>query len=463
MVDRAATGSRSDATSGQAHAAVRAAPLAHLGPGLLAVLLVAVLLAAMVIYARMLELRYVYALAPLFFTQKMQGVALQQAALEQPDLLLLYGSSELQTGAEYQKSEFPYHLFATRPTGFDVFPVGQNNMTSLTILQRLAALGPELRGRQVVISLSPGFFINFSMVAPSAYAFNFSHLQADELVYNSPLSLQLKQAIARRMLQYPKTLDHAPLLRFSLEQLADGSPMSRWRYYAVWPIGELETLVLQLQDHWEMLSLISCPANLTSSTQHLPIEGKSCGPALNPTIQPVPATINWPAFEQHAQQVVRKNNTSNPFGFDDYNWRHRIHSWAATAENARSDKQFRQSLDQGVEWVDMDLMLRTLQELGARPLVLSMPMPGTFYQYLGVSAQSRMLYYQKFRTLASRYPVAERDFADHDLDTDFILDASNHLSAKGWAYYDQVLDAFYHDRLPALAADQKELAFYANR
>ena len=36
------------------------------------------------------------------------------------------------------------------------------------------------------------------------------------------------------------------------------------------------------------------------------------------------------------------------------------------------------------------------------------------------------------------------DFAEHDEDPFFVVNVRSHLSAKGWAYFDRALDAFYH-------------------
>ena len=45
-------------------------------------------------YAQRTEDRYIHAIAPMWWFQKTAGGALQRAALRQPDLLLIYGSSE---------------------------------------------------------------------------------------------------------------------------------------------------------------------------------------------------------------------------------------------------------------------------------------------------------------------------------------------------------------------------------
>lgn len=92
-------------------------------------------------------------------------------------------------------------------------------------------------------------------------------------------------------------------------------------------------------------------------------------------------------------------------------------------------------------------MVRVLRELGAKPLVLSMPIHGSYHDYMGVSVGARGAYYQRLGALMNRYRVPGLDFADHDGDNYFSRDYSAHPSDKGWVYYDRALDAFYHDRL----------------
>src|SRR4029453_9042287 len=48
-------------------------------------------------------------------------------------------------------------------------------------------------------------------------------------------------------------------------------------------------------------------------------------------------------------------------------------------------------------WIDLDLLLRCLATLHARPLVLSMPLGGDFYDHAGVSRSARDEFYTKLR------------------------------------------------------------------
>ena len=104
----------------------------HLASALVAVLAVSAGLAGGTLYARSVEDRSIDALASGDFNQKTQGSVLQVEAFRHPELLPLYGSSELETyQGPYNASEF----FRGFPTGFAVFPVGKPGTTALIILQ----------------------------------------------------------------------------------------------------------------------------------------------------------------------------------------------------------------------------------------------------------------------------------------------------------------------------------------
>src|SRR5271163_3900663 len=159
----------------------------HLAPALTAVILGVAVMAAVGFHARSLEYRSIKALAAdeaiierngKLAPVKNQGTALQQAALDTDCLLPIYGSSELNLQAVYNRPFHATNLFHDQPTGFTVFPVGKAATTCLIILQKLAAVGPALRGRKLVISLSPFWFFERLEAHAPGYAGNFSPLHA---------------------------------------------------------------------------------------------------------------------------------------------------------------------------------------------------------------------------------------------------------------------------------------------
>jgi D-alanine transfer protein len=402
-------------------------PAVHLWATLLAAGLFFALLTSGVRYARGLEAANVHAIAPLEFQLKTQGSAWQRAAFRAGDLLPIYGSSELLV---YQGPFTASELFENYPTGFSVFPLGRGGTTSLITLQSLAALGSELRGRKVVLSLSPSWFFNrLDLIDHEHYPGNFSAQHANDLVFSDQLSLGLRRELAPRLLQNPATLANDPLLQFGLARLADDRSLSLALYWAAWPLGRLHTQIMDLQDHWESLAFLR--------------EASASGLS-EPTRQP--ARPDWDSLKSKSQQQARAHSQSNPWGFDDAVWAENANR-LDNRERTRSTNQFVRMIEEASEWRDLDLLLRGLQELGARPLVLCMPIHGPYYDYLGVNRAGRDVFYRKLRQATAPYGVPTYLFEEHDGDRDFLFDPWSHLNGRGWVFYDQILDAFYHDTL----------------
>src|SRR5204863_10098630 len=123
----------------------------HLTAALVATL---ILLGAVIGAARYAEAREAgaaMAVAADPFPQKDLGRALQVAAAQGPDLLLVYGSSDLNHGGDWRAGP----LFAGAPTGFAAFEVGGKGATPIIYAQRVAALGPTARGTRIALTLSP--------------------------------------------------------------------------------------------------------------------------------------------------------------------------------------------------------------------------------------------------------------------------------------------------------------------
>ena len=369
-------------------------------------LVVAVLFGArMVVVHR--EHATVLSTAPELFPLKNQGLAFQRAAACAPNVLPLYASSEL---TALQVPERANIFFRTAPTGFQVSPVGAGGADSLIILQKIGALGSDLRGKKVAISLSPGWFLNPGPGWLQGYKGNFSLMAASEMVFGTALDFELKRDIASRMLKFPSTLENSPLLEFALKRLASGRWLDRIIFCALWPIGKVQTTVLELQDHFAASNYI----------RH--------------KIKPAP-----------------------PFHQETPDWSKLIESAGATkitdadkAAKASSlgDAAFRNRMNASAAWIDLELLLRTLTRVHASPLLFSMPIAGDLYDRKGVSRSAREDYYIKLRALVQRYHFRLVEFEGHDEDPPFLYRHQSHLTAKGWIYYDRALDDFFHGRAP---------------
>jgi D-alanine transfer protein len=113
------------------------------------------------------------------------------------------------------------------------------------------------------------------------------------------------------------------------------------------------------------------------------------------------------------------------------------------------DASFLRTVKEADEWDDFELLLRTLKEMEARPLLLSMPLHGNFLESTGVSAAARQSYGDRLKALVARYGMPLVYFQQYENDPSFFADNADHPSDRGWVLFDKVLDDFYHDRLKA--------------
>jgi D-alanine transfer protein len=378
-------------------------------------------------YASSLEDKYVHTLAPLELPQTFTGSVVQQAAFRQADLLPVYGSSEMLGGdIPYGASAF----FAAYPTGFNVIEIAKGGNTSLNIAQALAAIGPGLKGKQVVISFTPIIF-SAPKVTDYAYAGNFSRLHAASLAFSPYLGLAVKQKAARRMLEYPDILAKSadPFLSFALQNLAGGTFYNHIMVAVTLPLGQLDTLIIRLQDHYEVWSFLQ---------NH---------PNIDPTTRRQARTIDWETeiAKAGAQQKALANN--NPYGIENTTWIQEYHQVLEISQPGSGDQQYITRINNSEEWGDLAILLEILKELGAQPLIMGRPINGPLSAASGISEKGRQAFYTKLQSLVGVYNMPLVDFQEYTDDPFFSIDESSHSSRKGWAVVDKTLDAFYHGNI----------------
>jgi D-alanine transfer protein len=399
---------------------VRGNGLPHLCAMLLACGVSLALLLAGRVVAVHHEAKSVAAVVPELFPLKNQGLAFQRLCVQTPGVLALYGSSELLGPPGVRAGDF----FRTGPTGFQVSPVGKAGATSLIMLEKLGALGREFHGRKVVISISSSWFA--SGVTSYWYEGNFSPFAVSQLTFDDELDLRLKHDIAARLLEFPHTLEKTPIVEFALRRLASGGWLDAFGFYAVWPLGKLENTIMDLQDHFAALSY------LRRAQKRAPVRR--------------PQNLDWPTLIAKADDAATRAEEYNTSA---------VRSQKQPLPGS-GDAWFRTRMNRAREWSDFELLLRSLTEIDAKPLLINMPLDGGFYDAMGVSAAARRDYYDRIQVLARRYHFALVKFQEHDQDARFLGRGgpqsrqvpSPHLSAKGWMYYNRALDDFYHDRLP---------------
>jgi D-alanine transfer protein len=388
-------------------------------------------------YVLNLSGRYLEAMASIRAPIKSITLTLQRAALASRHTLPLYGSSELYCcGDPYR----PTQLFASQPAGFDVFAIGRAGIGNLVFMEIFGALGHALDGKKLVLLDSPPWFSNTHEVNAASYAGNFSPAIADAFIFDSPVSLALREAAAGQMLAYPETLAGRPLLRAAVQALADPTPLHLAGYYALLPLGRVQSWIERMQD--------------VAETRHF-IRGRK---TMLPNPAPHPRRLRWTAMARRATKIAERRDSTNPFGFPNRTYRvllqhgeianaldvYRSGSTNRDGQLYPAPTEWERSVAGSVHWTDLRLVAAVLRELRAEPFIWSMPMPGFYDNFTVLSRRERQLYYDRWEHELEQLGVPWLDFRDADEDLYFMTDTGAHFSPRGWLFADRALDMFWH-------------------
>jgi D-alanine transfer protein len=388
----------------------------HLRPGLAAMLLFLVLMVAGRLVLGALASRYLYTLAPLAEDVTVTGMSLSREAARHKDVLILLGSSEL----TFQDEFHPAKIFDSQPTGFSVYLIGSGYRQSIHNLLALSALGADIKGKRVVLFVTPTWFTG--SISDTAYRKNFSPVQAYELVYTSPLSPALKQLAARRLLSLGSPGTDDPVLRASLQSLAAGGLWGKTRYGALWPLGRLRLETLRIHDDMAVLNLVW---------------QRGLKPRTRPVVHNPPP--DWAQLLTAAEIQAMQRSTTNEFGIhDNYYTRFLAPRMAQLRNSATSDSWLNSS-----EYADLELVIATLKELHVRPLVISLPVMGRYYDFKGHPVADRQAYYARIRAVGERNGLQVLDFGSREYEMGFMHDPW-HPGWRGAVQIAQAVDEFYH-------------------
>jgi D-alanine transfer protein len=406
---------------------------------MLALTLTIVIARAGQLFAIRLASQNLQAVSPYDLPIKSLSLTFQRAALANNQVLVMYGSSELYCCERTYPSPL---FFGSEPDGFVPFAVGRPGTGDLAFTQMLAAVADELRGRKIVVTASPQWFFFDVGIPDDEYVGNFSPEIADVFTFDSPLSLDLREAVARRMLDYPATLESRPILRHALEDLANPTSLNLLAYGALRPAGRIEAWVQQIRDAYETIKFIQTHADLRANTSMKTNQ------------------FDWINLLTQATDLAASQSTTNPFGIRDDGFSyelsldpplvHAAMKYFCAGQTNRHNEMFpydiawEQRMLSSREWIDLNLAYRTLRELGSEPLVYTVTMPGVFDDFTTTSEPVRQSYYRTYRNITTKYQLSSIDFEPHDEDRFFLNDPGSHLSPRGWVFINRAIDVYWH-------------------
>lgn len=353
-------------------------------------------------------------------TQKITGEYLLTAAANEPDSLIVFGSSELKTT---DICTHPANFFAGKRCGFQVFLAGRGSCQSLVHAMSIAGSGEALRGKKVVLITAPQSYVPDG-IAPDLFLANFSEQQALRMLADETIPAELKQYLSSRI----QTLLGQYRDEYGVQLQASTAAGLLTRAVA----GENDVACALLKPYaavsgW-MLDIKDTAASARVMRQYT-----------DTAPQTVP--IDWEqalsmAMEQ-AGQMVQNNDY---FMQDSY---YSTYIGRKLPQYAGKDAALR--YDSSPEYDDLRCLMELCRVKELDVLFVHVPMHGSWCDYTGISPETRAAYYDAVREIVEEYDnVTLLDLTAQEYEPYFLCDTM-HLGWKGWLAVDRAMAAFYQE------------------
>lgn len=357
------------------------------------------------------EIGSLYASVP-----KDQGLALQQISASKDDNLFIFGSSEL---GSIQKPFHPAYFFAGKRDGFQVNLIGRGFSQSLIHAINIGALGESLRGRKAVIIISPQWFTE---EGPNLEGFNanFSELQFLAFMQNAGIDNSIKIKAAGRVENLLGRSGMYESAEIYSKLYAGNNILSKGALSLASPYYSLDYYFLSVKDK------INAVKELENSRGNAVMSGEK-------------TAIDWQKEISDADDAGKAAANNNDFlienSYYDMYIRDKLDSLKGSMKGA--------SYTNSPEYEDFGILLDVCKSEGIKPLIISVPVNGRWYDYCGFDKEKRQEYYKKINQIAASYGFDTADFSGYEYEDYFLKDIM-HLGWKGWVYVDEAISSYYH-------------------
>ncbi|KAB0444462.1 D-alanyl-lipoteichoic acid biosynthesis protein DltD [Lysinibacillus fusiformis] len=346
-------------------------------------------------------------MSPLVF----QGTYLQERMLQEPTSMPLYGSSELNRFDPFH----PYNYARATDAPYTTFMIGRGGMQSITHFLNFAAQEKNLEGKKLVFIISPQWFTEKGM-GEFHFSPNYSMLHAYDLAFNRDMDANLRKQAMERLLEFD-TVERDRLLKTMYQyQMSNGKKHPVTGRMAM-VAGRFHKELLEKKDLY--YSLFPRKGHSLKNNDKLVVDQ---------------------SFEQQIQhaEAYGEKRVSNEYMIENRAYKRLVNANFSKFKNMRKHEDYTKS----PEYKDFQLVMDVLKDAGAKPLFVSIPVNGYWYDYNGYPKERRQQYYEKMAQLLKDANVDYVDFTDHEYDPYFIMDTI-HIGWKGWVYLDQSMDKYW--------------------
>ncbi len=353
-------------------------------------------------------------------TEKITGLYMMRQAAQQPDTLLIFGSSELKTT---DICTHPANFFAGKRCGIQVDLIGRGSCQSLVHALAIAAGGEELNGKKVVLITAPQSYVEEG-IAADLFMANFSELQVLAMLQDDTISDEVKTYLSARIQtlieryneENGTSLQQHTAAGLLTNAKADGNGFVS---SLLLPYRVLSGWALDCKDRVEARAIMRRYEDVSAPQNNTPVD--------------------WAAEEEAALAQAASMVTNNEFYMqDDY-----YSTYVGRKLKQQEGKDSALSYDVSPEYDDLRCLLDICRQKNMEVLFVHVPMNGGWNDYTGFTADRRESYYQKVRAITEEYDnVTLLDLTRFEYEPYFLCDTM-HLGWKGWLEVDRAIIEFY--------------------
>lgn len=314
------------------------------------------------------------------------------------DGILTFGTSELYISSPLV-NQCPQKVFGESVSGVDMTYVGEAFDQSLWQAIAAGAYASSSKNRKVVLMLSPQWFFKGNG-QQSKFSSKFSYQLYKGFLENDSISDDTKAYVRQRL----------EALGVEETQIAAANDDTF--------VDAMNDVAYQFSNDLRIRSKIDALVKGSPKNSQVRSAGESTG-------EP-----DWDALLSDAQAQGEQSCTNNDYGIHDAYW---------DKNSQYKSEQNQDFVHADEEWADFQCFLKVCKEAGLEPLVVILPMHGSWYDEMGVTSDTRAQFYDQARSLCDEAGIAYADFSSCEYEKYFLCDTVH----PGWIGWVRIEHAVY--------------------
>lgn len=333
---------------------------------------------------------------------KDRSIVAKKVLGQRGDLFLL-GSSEMKIDVPQNSIK----LFPIKGAEYNISSFGRGYSQNLQQASMVGACNIQPSQKMAYI-ISLQWFDNEDGVKPDKFASNFSDIQFYEFFKNPKISKENKLYYAKRVYELLyKANDFVPEALYAKLYLND-DVFSKAVMCLIKPYYDVKVYLSTIKDKALIYNELKCLPDKTEEHNDL-------------------KEIDWNKEYDELVEESKQTECNNEFNLSDKYYNDNVKKIKDNVKGMLKN----QDIEDSIELEDFKFFLSVCKDLNIKPYIITPPVNGWYYDYLGLGMSERYLYYNTINSLADKQGVEVLDLREYEYQKDFLMDVM-HLGKEGW-------------------------------